>query len=286
MISVIIPTYNRGSLIRRSIDSILNQTYEDIEVVVVDDNSTDDTEDIINEIIDRRIKYFKLNENKGACFARNKGVELSKGEYVAFQDSDDEWNVEKLSKQLNYLERNNLDIVSCRVCCIQNNNKNIFPKDTYISIEKIYYKNSIGTQTILGKKTCFLEERFNEKLSRFQDWDLAIRLLRKYKIEILNDVLVKVYMQNDSISKNPQKAIKSLEQFLQFHGKNKKIMGYYNRLIGLYKMQDNNENYKEYFNKAFCLNPFNKEILFDFILCKFGLNKFHYKFYLKRGRFK
>ena len=81
-ISVIIPTYNRGHLILNSIGSVLNQTYKNIEVLLIDDGSSDDTENIINNLEDKRIRYIKLNKNKGASNARNIGIKLASGKYL------------------------------------------------------------------------------------------------------------------------------------------------------------------------------------------------------------
>ena len=91
-VSVIIPTYNRAYLIDRSIQSVLNQTYQDFELIVVDDGSTDNTEDIIRQFQekDKRIKYIKYDKNKGGSAARNTGIKNSVRKYIAFQDSDDE----------------------------------------------------------------------------------------------------------------------------------------------------------------------------------------------------
>lgn len=286
MISVIIPTYNRESTILRCINSVINQTYKDIEVIVVDDKSTDNTAKVVNSINDKRIKFLTLDKNSGACVARNIGVKIAKGDYIAFQDSDDEWLVDKLEKQINYLIKNDLDIVSCKMYQIFDENKtNIFPKNIDLSSNDIYYKNSISTQTILGKKECFINEKFDENLPRFQDWDLVLRLVKKYRVEILDDILVKAYIQENSISKNANKAIKALDIMMNKHSINSKIEGYYLRLIGLYRMQNKME-YKMYFRKAFIKNTFNKEIIFDFILSSLGLDAIHYKFYIKRGRFR
>lgn len=286
MISVIIPTYNRENTIVRCIESVLNQTYKDIEVIVVDDKSTDNTEKVVKAIEDKRVRLIKLEKNSGACVARNVGVENAKGKYIAFQDSDDEWIIDKLYKQLKYLEKNNLDVVSCKMYQIFDESKtNIFPKNLNVQGTDIYYKNSISTQTILGKKECFEKERFDENLPRFQDWDLVLRLVKRYKVEILDDILVKAYIQDNSISKNPDKAIRALEIMISKHSINNKIKGYYLRLMGLYKMQGNME-YRKYFRKAFIKNPFNKEIVFDFILSLIRADNLHYEFYRRRGRFR
>jgi len=96
MISVIMPTYNRARTLKRAIDSVLAQTYSDIELIVVDDCSTDNTKDIVDKYSDERLRYVRLKKNSGACVARNVGIEKAKGEYIAFQDSDDYWEKEKI----------------------------------------------------------------------------------------------------------------------------------------------------------------------------------------------
>lgn len=285
MISVIIPTYNREKVIKKSIQSILNQTYKDIEIIIVDDNSTDNTADIIKEFDNSKIRYYRLKENRGACFARNYGIERANGEYIAFQDSDDEWHGSKLEKQLDYLLFKNLDIISCKIKIIGENNKIIFPKDVNLSTNNIYIDNKISTQTILGKKQCFLNVKFDENLPRFQDWDLAINLVKKFKVEVLDEVLVDVYMQDNSISKNPEKAVKALKIFLEKYRTNKKIEAHYLRLIGVYKLQQYKDT-KKYFFKAFIKNPLDKKIIIDLILSVLNLKELHRTIYIKKGRFR
>ena len=94
-VSVIIPTFNRVKTIANSIQSVLEQSYENLEIVVVDDGSTDDTESLVNEIIEanrNKIRYFKLDNNHGAAYARNFGVNKAKYDIIAFNDSDDLWH--------------------------------------------------------------------------------------------------------------------------------------------------------------------------------------------------
>lgn len=125
-ISVIIPTYNREKLIERSIKSVLNQTYKNIEVIVVDDCSNDNTKSIVNSIKDDRLIYIKLSKNKGACYARNKGIEAASGKYIAFNDSDDVFYKNKLEKQLKNLLNNNSDLDFCKMKVFRDMNY-IFP---------------------------------------------------------------------------------------------------------------------------------------------------------------
>jgi len=107
MISIIVPTYNRQNLIKDAIQSVVKQTYKDWELIIVDDGSTDNTKSIVSEYTkkDSRIRYF-YKKNGGQGSARNLGVLESKGEYVAFLDSDDEWLEDKLEKQISFLEKN------------------------------------------------------------------------------------------------------------------------------------------------------------------------------------
>ncbi len=103
------PAYNCGSFIGITIDSVISQTYRNWEIIVVDDCSTDNTSDVINEHTkkDKRIKYYRLKMNSGAAVARNKAVDLANGKYLAFLDSDDVWFPDKLEKQIKYMEVNN-----------------------------------------------------------------------------------------------------------------------------------------------------------------------------------
>ncbi len=98
LVSVILPTYNRGKLVSKSINSVLNQSYNNFELIIVDDGSTDQTEKIINSFNDNRIVYLKHNYNKHASAARNTGIAKSKGEFIAFLDDDDQWLPKKIRK--------------------------------------------------------------------------------------------------------------------------------------------------------------------------------------------
>ena len=132
-VSVIIPTYNRAHLIDRSIQSVLNQTYQDFELIVVDDRSTDNTEDIIRQFRekDKRIKYIKHDKNKGGSAARNTRIKNSVGKYIVFQDSDDEWFPEKLEKQMKIFETASLEVgvVYTGFWRIKDNKKTYIPTD-------------------------------------------------------------------------------------------------------------------------------------------------------------
>lgn len=222
LISVIIPTYNRGRLILDSVNSVLNQTYKNIELIVVDDCSTDDTKKIIESIKDFRIKYVKLEKKSGACVARNRGIEKSTGEFIAFNDSDDLWIPEKICSQLDFLNKNNADIALCKMECRTPENKFIhnFPnieQDKQISFIELLKYNSASTQTIFGKTECFREIMFDAKMPRLQDWDVVLRLSKKYKIFYQNQTLVQTFFQKDSISTHPEKGVLAMAMLFEKH---------------------------------------------------------------------
>ena len=170
LISVIIPTYNRASKISDCIHSVMNQTYDNIEIIIVDDCSTDNTEEIVKQIKDKRVRYFKLERNMRACFARNFGADHACGEYIAFQDSDDVWHEEKLLEEYNALIDKNVDFVFCGMNKIDVNGKKVgfFPEcKIHKSID--FYKqelklNVVSTQTILLKKDILQHIRFDESI--------------------------------------------------------------------------------------------------------------------------
>jgi teichuronic acid biosynthesis glycosyltransferase TuaG len=105
LVSIVMPAYNCSNFIGNAIDSVIDQTYQNWELIVVDDCSTDNTAEVVKAYMSKepRIKYYKLNKNSGAAVARNKAVDIAKGKYVAFLDSDDVWFPEKLSKQISFM---------------------------------------------------------------------------------------------------------------------------------------------------------------------------------------
>lgn len=107
MVSVIMPAYNSGKYIKDAISSVLEQTYADFELLIVNDASEDDTEAVVQSFNDDRIRYFKNNQSMGAAICRNSAIRHAKGEFIAFLDSDDLWKPEKLEKQLAFMMQNN-----------------------------------------------------------------------------------------------------------------------------------------------------------------------------------
>ena len=108
-VSVITASYNAGRFIEETIKSVLDQTYENLELIIVDDCSTDNTDEIVSKYIkvDSRVKFYKLEKNSGAAVVRNTALEKAEGRFIAFLDSDDVWDRKKLEKQISFMKSNN-----------------------------------------------------------------------------------------------------------------------------------------------------------------------------------
>ena len=223
-ISVIIPTYNRETLIVDSINSVLNQTYKNIEVIIVDDGSVDNTQQEIDKIKDNRIKYIKLEKNYGAPNARNIGIKNAVGQLISFQDSDDILYPNKLEKQFHNIinKKSNLDF--CKIKVIFNSSysffypnarqeKSIF--DGNIFNELISKGNFISTQAILAKTNFIKKYYFDPEMPRLQDYDIILRMIPKVKISYTKDVLMDLIIHEDSITLSKIKLIKAVDILLK-----------------------------------------------------------------------
>lgn len=206
-ISVVIPTYNRAHLIKESIQSVLDQTLQPYEIIVVDDFSTDNTEEVVNSFNSPVIKFVKNQRKKGANGARNTGILMAQGEYIAFHDSDDIWLPNKLHLQLNNLKETDSDM---SFCSLKKENQSILSRSIvpkkHIKSENIKellkYFNFISTQTIFVKALLAKNILFDEDIKRFQDWDFVIRFSKNNKISHLDKVLVIQKINKQSISNN------------------------------------------------------------------------------------
>lgn len=222
LISVIIPSFNRAHLIKDAALSVLAQTYKNIELIIVDDCSSDNTKSVVESICDNRIKYVCLEKNSGACIARNKGIEIASGKFISFNDSDDKWLFNKLETQYEFLTKVNADVVLCKMECKTPDGIFIhnFPninKDKKLSYEELLKYNSASTQTLFGKAECFKKVMFDSSMPRLQDWDEVLRLSQVYGIYYQNEVLVQTFFQKDSISTHPEKGVTAMENLFEKH---------------------------------------------------------------------
>lgn len=210
-VSIIIPTYNREKTILRAVQSVLEQTYTNLEVLIIDDGSTDGTADIINNIKDDRIKYIVLEQNGGPSNARNVGVQIAEGEWIAFQDSDDCWHKNKLEKQIEYIERNpQYSLIYCMsMNYFLNGNTLIVPPAPLPDVMEgkmlhtLLQRNVVDTPTMFMKRECFLTVGgFDVRYKALEDWEFMIRFAKAYEIGYIPEVLMDSYMLNDGVSSN------------------------------------------------------------------------------------
>ena len=221
-ISVVIPTYNRESTIEKALLSVLNQTYKNIEVIIIDDASQDKTHEVIKSYLSDKVLYFKLEKNGGVSDARNYGIKKSHGEYIAFQDSDDEWYSSKLEKQIAVINQDDsVGLVYCRFKKILDKSTyDIYPKHSeallYGDLKSVLIDhNIIGTPTMLIKKKVLDDiGLFDTKMIQYEDWDLALRVSIKYSIGFVDEVLVDSHMSSKGV--NSDKGLESKHNMLYF----------------------------------------------------------------------
>ena len=225
LVSVIIPTYNRADLVRRAIQSVLSQTYRNFEIIVVDDGSTDNTEEIVRSFKDSRICYIRYKENRGGSAARNTGIKAARGEFIAFLDSDDEWLPSKLSKQMAIFQAapEQLGVVYCGVYFVDYQSDRIIETivpDYRGNILKVILSRGSGPSlpSTVVRKECFGRVGlFDERFLSYQDTDLWIRISQMYEFDFVEDCLMRVSRNHEQISTDDKARLKGRELFLKKH---------------------------------------------------------------------
>lgn len=205
LVSVIIPTYNSKKYIRKTVSSVLNQTYREIEIIIIDDYSRDNTRSVIMDISekDNRVKYIFQEKNQGAAVARNAGIQMAKGKYIAFLDSDDTWVPGKIQKQMEAL-RDGKPFVYCAYDFVDGEGKQIGGK-TRIKTEVTYKdeltKTYISTPTVIYDREFFGDPEMPLRRTG-QDYAFWLVLLAKANAHGIDEALVHVTRREGSLSKN------------------------------------------------------------------------------------
>ena len=210
LVSVIIPVYNRGKFIAESIQSILDQTYQNFELIIVDDASTDNTVSIINQFEDSRIKLIEHSSNKGVSAALNLGFKNAKGVYFARQDSDDVSIKDRFEIQIDFLNNNSdIDICGSAIKTLKNNERFKYPRFHNDIITSLLIKSPLASPTIIFRKKVYEIVKFNESLRFGEDYDFWSKALFLFKAHNLPKVLVYYrYHQNQISLKNKTKQVK------------------------------------------------------------------------------
>ena len=228
-VSVVIPAYNRAATIGAAIESVLRQTWEDFELVVVDDGSTDGTLEAARRIADPRLRVIAAPHNMGAAGARNLGVAEARGTWIAFQDSDDEWLPEKLAKQMARLAANP-DFVGAycglltvgaldarpgeRTTLRYMPDPSVKPVEGDI-LEPLLVRNMISTQTLVVRRDVFLALGcFDEATTPIEDWDFALRLAHRGRVAFVDEPLVHQRFSPNSITRGTRRRRESRERLV------------------------------------------------------------------------
>jgi len=225
-VSVIIPTFNRAELLPIAIRSVLNQTFQDLEILIVDDGSSDTTPAVVKSFDDDRIHYIRHPKPRGGAAARNTGIAHSRGEYVAFLDDDDEWYPHKLARQMELMRRSEAGVgaIYCGYFVVERATGRICgrmePKSRGDLSSELLATNPIGgTSCMLLRRNC-LEKvgGFDESLPSFQDRDLWIRLSRDFRFDYVEEPLLNYYVHPNKVWTNFEALLQGLEIMLTKYG--------------------------------------------------------------------
>ncbi len=202
LVSIIMPSYNTGKYIKETVESVINQTYINWELLIVDDCSVDNTDEVIKEFKDKRIKFFKNEKNSGAAISRNKALREAKGKWIAFLDSDDIWEKEKLEKQINFMKKNNYDFTYTDYQEIDENSN---PLNKIVTgpkkITKVGMYNYCwpGCLTVMYNtdKVGLIQI---ENLPKNNDYAMWLKAIKKSNCYLLNESLSRYRIRSGSIS--------------------------------------------------------------------------------------
>ena len=230
-VSVVIPAYNRAASIRGAIESVLRQTWQDFELLIVDDGSTDATRAEAAKVADPRIRLIATPHNMGAAGARNTGVAEARGTWIAFQDSDDEWLPTKLAKQMARLTAPGGSYLGAycglltlgglddrpgdRLRLRYRPDPGITPADGDI-LAPLLNGNMISTQTLVVRRDIFHAlGAFDEDTTPIEDWDFVIRLAQRGPIAFVDEPLVHQRFSANSITRNLERTLRSRQRLLE-----------------------------------------------------------------------
>tara|TARA_B100000287_G_scaffold427969_1_gene478554 strand:+ start:305 stop:1237 length:933 start_codon:yes stop_codon:yes gene_type:complete len=227
LVSIIIPTHNRSSLLSRAIDSVLNQTYKNWELIIINDACSDDTIQVLEPYLnDQRIRVLHLKESVGGGSARNAGLDISNGDFIAFLDDDDQWLNNKLEEQINCFSENCVSIVSCRIRMIFKSGFQDRLRSGFVNLDRLLYSNKLGNfSTCIIKHEYLKTLRISPDLKACQDWDLWIKIMEKTSLS--GFVMDKVLVVKDNAHENPRLTTNYYQannSYLAFYHKNEHLL--------------------------------------------------------------
>ena len=234
LVSIVTATHNRSDLVQRAINSLLNQTYKNIEILVIDDGSSDDTQEVLNNYSDSRVHILKNNIAKGACHARNKGIFLAKGEFITFLDDDDEFFPDRIEKMLDAWNDKWAYIATGYKYITKTKESNRIPNEI-ITLNDMLFQITTGNSIFTKKERLISLGGFDENLSSSQDYDMWLRLNHNYgDCFCIQEVLFIMHTEHEkpriTISK------KKFQGHFHFYKKHKDIMNYEQRKSKIFEL--------------------------------------------------
>jgi glycosyltransferase involved in cell wall biosynthesis len=299
-VSIILPTFNRAKVLSRSVLSILDQTYQDFELLIIDDGSTDETAETIQQFNDARIRYFKSNQNRGRGSARNIGLRLATGEFIAFQDSDDESLPARIAKEVNYLDSSDdcVGIVYSDMYRISSNGNKYVLKSPHFSPEdgNLYPKSLGYTLTNIGIGTAMIKHDsiskagfFDETFPFFVDLEYFIRLSRICCFTHLPEPLINYYEVDSDfakLAKIAESRKKILSKYYADVSNDKKLYSLHLFAIGNdFCYSGNTVEGRQYLGKSLTVNPLHFLRMLSFIASFMGPRIYRYLVDLKNRLF-
>lgn len=213
LVSIIMPSYNTANYIGKSIESVLKQTYNNWELIIVDDSSNDNVDEVISKYIkDNRIKFFKNKTNNGAAFSRNYALKMAKGRWIAFLDSDDLWTSDKLEKQIKFMKANNYKFTYTNYRTIDENSKDL---NTVVSGPRKINKTKMYNYCYPGCLTVMYDSKGIglvqiKNIKKNNDYAMWLQISKKADCYLLPECLAKYRIRKESISHDAlMKKIKS-----------------------------------------------------------------------------
>ena len=244
-VSVIITTFNRANFLEKAIKSVLAQTYADFELLILDNSSTDNTEEVILSFQDSRIRHIK-HQPILISEARNLGVREARGEFVAFLDDDDEWLEEKLKLQIKVFENNSADtgLVYGGFIWVDSNSREVGRHRSVLEgmilgkllVQKDFFTGS-ASNPMIRKSVFDTIGHYNEKVATGEDWELYLRLAERYPINFTPEIVVKINQHagprlGDKLKSAAELELMVMDRYQEIFEKNRKLKSFYLQKIG------------------------------------------------------
>lgn len=272
LVSVVIPVFGRMGLLTRAIRSVLDQTHDDLELILVEDPSSEDAASILNEFNDDRITHIRNETRQGVSTSRNLGIRISRGRYVAFLDSDDEWLPDKIEAQLEDLRRKTPSYHASYCGSERYDDEKMkvighseFGRDGNL-LSELLFRNYVGTtSSVLMQKECLNRlGGFDEKMLADEDWELWINFSRYYSFAFLDVPLVRYHIHGKGRISDAMNLHTSLPYIYEKHRdlflKNRKANSHILSEIGYWKMeQDDPSGARRCLLKSIMANPFQRK---------------------------